>query len=85
MTKEQKKRADELLKRIDAVKGYLGHLASMTTGLDKDNNGGDGLKFETAHAWHYIGSKELSITFVALITASRQRELAALEAEFAAL
>ena len=85
MTKEQKKRADELLKRMEEVKGYLGHLASMTTVLGRNNNDGNGLKFETAHAWHYIGSEELGITFVALITASRQRELAALEAEFAAL
>lgn len=85
MTKEQKKRADELLKRMDEVKGYLGHLTTMTTALEKDNNGGNGLKFETAHAWHYIGSKDLGITFVALVTASRQRELEALEAEFAAL
>ncbi len=85
MMKEQKKRADELTKKIETVKGHLGQLVSMAAALERNNNEGLGLKFETSRAWHYIGSKDLGITFVALVTASRQRELDALEAEFAAL
>jgi hypothetical protein len=96
MTREQKKKADGLIKEIDLYADRIRRLDRINADLEKDNNPvqvicqGDreyfcGLKIETNSAWVYIESQSFGLTFTAIVKADFQKKMENLEAELKAL
>ncbi|MFA5753106.1 MAG: hypothetical protein WC910_08560 [Bacteroidales bacterium] len=85
MTKEQKKRADELLAEIEDKKTSLVNLAKIAESIEEDNCRGQGMKIEGYYGWFFLKNAQFSLTFVAIAKAECEQQIKDLEAEFAAL